>query len=733
MRPSLALAAATLAFGGLLSAQTHENGRAKGRGHRLQGLAAPIGAAGAESSPVNYNGGPVMLGQTHIYYIYYGDWSVDLKAAGILNTFANNLAGSGYYNILTQYSSGDPASYISNSVIAGGSIASAYVAAQPTNLNDSDIQGIVEASIGSHSLPLDANGIYFVLTAPGVGESSGFLSSYCGWHNFVAVSGTSVKYAFVGDAGDNHGCSAQFANSPNGDPPVDAMITVLAHELFESVTDPLLYAWYDTGGDEIADKCAWHFGTTFTAPNGSTENITLGSFDFLIQQEFSNATDSCVMTYAGASDYTLSASPSQNATAGNYTVTVNPTNGFNGAISLSVSGLPAGASANPFTPNPASTTSSFTVSAGSAAAGTYILTITGASGSLSRTAQATLVVTVEPPDFSLSVAPAAQTLAQGNATTNPYVITVTPVNGFSNTPALTVTTPAGTVVNWLGLTSFTVTTSPATTIGSYPLTVTGVSGSLTHSIMANLVVNNFAAVSPALSIAKVHSGNFTQEQTNAVYTVTVSNQVGASATSGPVTVAETLPTGLVAQSMSGAGWSCSSTSCNRSDSLLGGSSYPPITVTVDVASSAPSQVINQVSVSGGGSAMANATDPTTIAPAVGGQPAFFSGEVSLGSGVDYLQFANKNLFGYHSFVAGSILYHYEMGYEAFVAGAEDSIYLYDFSSSHWLYSSSTLFPYLYDFTLKTWIYYFLDTKNPGHYTTNPRYFSNLTTGQTFTM
>jgi hypothetical protein len=48
-------------------------------------------------------------------------------------------------------------------------------------------------------------------------------------------------------------------------------------------------------------------------------------------------------------------------------------------------------------------------------------------------------------------------------------------------------------------------------------------------------------------------------------------------------------------------------------------------------------------------------------------------------------------------------------------------------------NSSSLFPYLYDFTLNTFIYYFPDTKNAGHYTTNSRYFSNLTTGMAFTM
>jgi len=61
-------------------------------------------------------------------------------------------------------------------------------------------------------------------------------------------------------------------------------------------------------------------------------------------------------------------------------------------------------------------------------------------------------------------------------------------------------------------------------------------------------------------------------------------------------------------------WSCSSNTGTRSDVLNPSSSYPTITVIVNVAFNAPSQVINQASVSGGGSAMANATDPTAVGP-----------------------------------------------------------------------------------------------------------------------
>ena len=109
---------------------------------------------------------------------------------------------------------------------------------------------------------------------------------------------------------------------------------------------------------------------------------------------------------------------------------------------------------------------------------------------------------------------------------------------------------------------------------------------------------------------------------------------------------------------------------------------------------------------------------------------FFTGEVSLGSGVYYLQFPDANLFGYYNVQTYPILYHYDLGFESFVDpnDGHGGAYFYDFSSTHWFYTSASLFPYLYDFTRSAWLYYFLDPKNAGHYTTNPRYFVNLTTG-----
>ena len=55
------------------------------------------------------------------------------------------------------------------------------------------------------------------------------------------------------------------------------MASIIAHELEEAATDPDLNAWYDRRGDENADKCAWTFGTTYTAANGAIANMNLGA------------------------------------------------------------------------------------------------------------------------------------------------------------------------------------------------------------------------------------------------------------------------------------------------------------------------------------------------------------------------------------------------------------------------------------------------------------------------
>lgn len=116
-----------------------------------------------------------------------------------------------------------------------------------------------------------------------------------------------------------------------------------------------------------------------------------------------------------------------------------------------------------------------------------------------------------------------------------------------------------------------------------------------------------------LDVAVSHSGNFTQGQNGVAYAITVTN-AGPASTSGTVTVAEELPVGLALVSMSGNGWSCvpSTVICSQNGLLAAGASYPPVTVTVDVANDAPPSLANSVTAFDVGSATASASDPTTI-------------------------------------------------------------------------------------------------------------------------
>jgi uncharacterized repeat protein (TIGR01451 family) len=67
------------------------------------------------------------------------------------------------------------------------------------------------------------------------------------------------------------------------------------------------------------------------------------------------------------------------------------------------------------------------------------------------------------------------------------------------------------------------------------------------------------AGAPAWTITKTHTGNFTQGQNGAAYTIMVTNSGSVATTAGPtVQVSDALPTGLTAVSFQGAGtgWNC---------------------------------------------------------------------------------------------------------------------------------------------------------------------------------
>jgi uncharacterized repeat protein (TIGR01451 family) len=116
-----------------------------------------------------------------------------------------------------------------------------------------------------------------------------------------------------------------------------------------------------------------------------------------------------------------------------------------------------------------------------------------------------------------------------------------------------------------------------------------------------------------LAIAKTHVGTFTPGQIGAQYHITITN-TGSSPSVGLVTVTDTLPAGLTATSIGGAGWTCAQPlgPCTRSDSLAPGASWPDIVLTVNVSPNPPATIVNVVSFTGGGDKGGNNTAQNTV-------------------------------------------------------------------------------------------------------------------------
>jgi hypothetical protein len=155
-----------------------------------------------------------------------------------------------------------------------------------------------------------------------------------------------------------------------------------------------------------------------------------------------------------------------------------------GALTLSASGLPAGlALANGV------------ISGTPSAAGTFSLTLTvkdsiGQSATLLKT-----VVISSAPNFTLAATSAALTVKKGAAVTD--TVTIAALYGFKANVALTISglpttiTPTftpSTISGGAGSTTLKLTTSSSTQVGSYPLTITATSGTLSNKKAITLTV-----------------------------------------------------------------------------------------------------------------------------------------------------------------------------------------------------------------------------------------------------
>ena len=230
------------------------------------------------------------------------------------------------------------------------------------------------------------------------------------------------------------------------------------------------------------------------------------------------STAKLTLTVAAAPTFTLTAAPASVILASGgtsaSTITVTPQNGFNGIVSLAVSGLPSGVTGSFGALTAAGTSTLALTGTASATPGTWALTVTGTSGTL--TSKAAISLTVNGPvSFTLSASPAVASVALGSTTV--AAMTVTPHNGFTGAVALVASgLPSGVTASFspastTAASTLTLSASISAAAGTYSVTVTGTSGSLRATATLSLTVvaapSYTIAASPAtLTVARGSAG-----------------------------------------------------------------------------------------------------------------------------------------------------------------------------------------------------------------------------------
>ena len=262
---------------------------------------------------------------------------------------------------------------------------------------------------------------------------------------------------------------------------------------------------------------------------------------------------------------------SQGAT-GTSTITVTNAGGFTGSVNLAVtSTLPSGVTASWGT-NPTTGTSVLTFTASSSVtAGTYPVTITGTSGSLTQTTN--IALTVHSPTFTLTPSPSSISLYLG--TPSKSTVTVTSLYGFTGSVNLAVTStlPTGVTASWgtnptTGTSVLTFTADSTAIAGTSAVTITGTSGSLTQTATISLTL-----YIPTFTLSTYSSVNIGQGSSGTAY-IYVNDQNGFT---GSVTLATSgLPSGVTAS------FSTNPTTSSSTLTLTASSSAPTGQYTVTI-------------------------------------------------------------------------------------------------------------------------------------------------------
>lgn len=294
------------------------------------------------------HGGPVLKSEAPYVIYWTGGQAVSSSFAtseSVLNTYLTDVAAASaagsttnVYSVLAQQY-GAPYSQTFNANGAGKAKPQVVLAtdAYPSTgcstatgmtacVSDSSIQAELTKLITAGTLPptgaigTGTNPVFFVVTPPNVNvctsTSQCVNNSFCAYHSYFVNNKQDVLYAsvpFSVFATSTKGCQTdQYSsyNTPVG-PSGDEAYNIaddLSHELSETITDPLINAYYSRGGYEVGDLCEAYGATADTSKGLSplayapafASGVNGGIYDQMIngdpyynQTEYNNALGQC--------------------------------------------------------------------------------------------------------------------------------------------------------------------------------------------------------------------------------------------------------------------------------------------------------------------------------------------------------------------------------------------------------------------------------------------------------
>jgi hypothetical protein len=309
-------------------------------------LAATKGSRQTSTGVLQYHSGPVLHSET-AYLIFWepgGTHVISSSSQAVLTQYLADAskdsgAANNVYGVLAQYAdtTGSGALYqqaapqiIDDTQAYPAQSSSCSLATGMTAcVTDAQIQAEISRLIAAGNLPTGTGAnapIYFMVTPTDVNVciSGGQCANntFCAYHDFFDSGSASVLYASVPFAvwanGSTKGCQddgTTLYQTPTGKFHGDQGYQIgdnLSHELSETITDPLINAWFSSNGSEVGDLCEAFASVSNTrkdvsslayAPtlSGSasagtlTDQLFEGDY-YYTQTEWSNARNSCSAT-----------------------------------------------------------------------------------------------------------------------------------------------------------------------------------------------------------------------------------------------------------------------------------------------------------------------------------------------------------------------------------------------------------------------------------------------------